>query len=73
MNKLLTYSGGQPFVLEDIDFLQNAFAEVITGLASAYGNMILSGCKLSVSGDNVNWTAGCIIISENVYLSLLHI
>lgn len=67
MNRLLTISGGQPFGLEDIDFLQNAFAEVITGLASAYGNMILSGCKLSVSGDNVNWTAGCIIISENVY------
>lgn len=67
MNKLLTFAGGQPFSLEDIDFLQEAFAEVIRGLSSVYGNFILNGCKLSVSGDNVNWTTGFIIINENVY------
>lgn len=67
MNKLLTYEGGQPFTLEDIDFMQEAFAEVISGLASAYSNFILSGCKLTVAGDKVTWTAGYIIIDQQVY------
>ncbi|MFR8837905.1 hypothetical protein [Bacteroides sp.] len=67
MNRLLTFEGGQPFALEDIDFLQDALTEVISGLASTYGNFILSGCKLSVAGDKVTWTAGYIVIDQQVY------
>lgn len=71
MNKLLTYEGGQPFRLDDIDFLQDAFSSVITALVSVHGDIILSGCAISkVSEGNqytVTWNAGYITIKGGVY------
>ena len=46
MNKLLFKEGGQPFYLDDLDFMQSAFADTVKGIVSTYGNVILSGCNV---------------------------
>ena len=53
MNRLLTKSGGQPFWLEDIDFLQAAQSEPLEQLLwslSGGQNCILSGCDVLYNG-----------------------
>lgn len=71
MNRLLTYEGGQPFRLDDIDFLQDAFSSVITALVSVHGDIILSGCAISqkMEGNKyvVTWNNGYITIKGSVY------
>lgn len=73
MNKLLFREGGQPFYLDDLEFMQNAFAETMKGIISAYGNVILSGCNIpppiSIAGHptNYSWEEGYIAINGEVY------
>lgn len=73
MNKLLFKEGGQPFYLDDLDFMQSAFAETVEGIISAYGNVILSGCNIpppiSIAGypTSYHWEKGYIVINGEVY------
>ena len=73
MNKLLFKEGGQPFYLDDLDFMQSAFAESVKGVISAYGNVILSGCNIpppiSIAGHptSYSWEEGYIAINGEVY------
>lgn len=74
MNKLLISEGGQPLYLDDLDFMQNAFAESMKGLISTYGNVILSGCEIqlpiSIAGKptTYRWEKGYMAIGGEVYL-----
>lgn len=74
MNKLLINEGGQPLYLDDLDFMQEAFAETLKGVISAintYGNVILSGCEvtLSASGESTiySWDKGYVAIDGEVF------
>lgn len=73
MNKLLFKEGGQPFYLDDLDFMQSAFADTVKGIVSTYGNVILSGCNvpppISIAGrpTTYNWEEGYIAINGEVY------
>jgi hypothetical protein len=73
MNKLLFREGGQPFYLDDLDFMQSAFADTVKGIVSTYGNVILSGCNvpppISIAGrpTTYNWEEGYIAINGEVY------
>lgn len=49
MNRLNINEGGQPLYLDDLDFMQSAFAEAVRGIMSTYGNVILSGCEVKTS------------------------
>lgn len=73
MNKLLFKEGGQPFYLDDLDFMQSAFADTIKAIVSTYGNVILSGCNIpippAIAGHPVtySWEEGYIAINGEVY------
>lgn len=73
MNKLLFKEGGQPFYLDDLDFMQNAFADTVKGIVSTYGNVILSGCNvpppITIAGrpTTYSWEEGYIAINGEVY------
>lgn len=73
MNKLLFREGGQPFYLDDLDFMQSAFADTVKGIISAYGNVILSGCNIpppiAIAGHptTYSWEEGYIAINGEVY------
>lgn len=73
MNKLLFREGGQPFYLDDLDFMQSAFADTVKGIISMYGNVILSGCNVpppvSIAGrpTSYSWEEGYIAINGEVY------
>lgn len=73
MNKLLFKEGGQPFYLDDLEFMQSAFAETVKGIISTYGNVILSGCNIpppiSIAGHptTYDWEEGYIAINGEVY------
>lgn len=67
MNKLLFSEGGQPLYLDDLDFLQNSFADSVKGLASPFGNVILSGCVISSSDNKTSWTDGYLVIDGEIY------
>jgi len=49
MNKLLTYTGGQPFNLEDLNFMDEAIRETFVGLLKGFldTNYIISGCGVT--------------------------
>lgn len=74
MNKLLINEGGQPLYLDDLDFMQSAFAETVKGAISTintYGNAILSGCEVSISVSGVStiysWDKGYVAIDGEVF------
>lgn len=73
MNKLLFKEGGQPFYLDDLDFMQSAFADTIKAIVSTYGNVILSGCNIpppiAIAGHptTYSWEDGYIAINGEVY------
>ena len=73
MNKLLFNEGGQPFYIDDLDFMQSAFADTIKAIVSTYGNVILSGCNvpppITIAGypTSYSWDEGYIAINGEVY------
>lgn len=73
MNKLLFREGGQPFYLDDLDFIQSAFTDTVKGIVSTYGNVILSGCNvpppIAIAGrpTTYRWEEGYIAINGEVY------
>ncbi len=56
MKTLDTYNklGGWDFKWDDIEWLQDSFIEVISGLGSTVGNCILSGCELTNNDTEYN-------------------
>lgn len=72
MNKLLFHEGGQPLYLDDLDFIQSAFAETIKALISTYGDVILSGCEIvpPVTTGHLtkySWGKGYIALGGEIY------
>lgn len=73
MDKLdLTKLGGDPFTLDDLDFLQTSLTDAIKGLASIwqFGSsdpVILSGMQTTVAGSDTIWTGGWCVINGEVY------
>jgi hypothetical protein len=76
MNKVeLGFQGGHPFVLDDLEFMQNALTEGIKGLASFFQTtssdpVIISGLTTSVVGPNTVWTNGFICVNQEIYFVL---
>lgn len=80
MNRLLTPNGGMPLELDDFNFIQDAYKEVIkaafepivkffpTGLSSfATGNFIISGCEATdIGGGNSSISAGLVYIDSEI-------
>ena len=73
MNKLLTFSGAQPIYLGDIDFLQDASAQMETCLARALMgdgsntlNAILQGVEFSYGSGLISWTAGVVVLNGEI-------
>lgn len=75
MNKYLIYEGGQPVYLNDLDFLQNSFADTVKGLCSAlkFGekNILMNDpVSTAESGGNTTYTialGGYVAIGDEVY------
>lgn len=73
MNKLdLSFLGGHPITLDDLEFLQNALTEGIKGAISPFqfggsDPVILAGIIGTISGLNTNFTAGFIVVNGEVY------
>ena len=74
MNKLLTYAGTQPVYLGDINFMQNAAADMFKSLAKALMNMpsdtmnaILQGVDISYPEvGTIAWTAGVVVLNGEI-------
>lgn len=73
MNRLnLTFLGGDPLTLDDLEFLQNALIETLTGVASVFQNgtldpIIVSGINFVTSGSNYIVSNGYIIYNKEFY------
>lgn len=73
MDKLsLTNAGGHPITLDDLAFLYRAIEEAMQGLTSflnVAGNQttILSGCEITEGGGNFTYTAGFIMLGNEVF------
>ncbi len=76
MNKIVTrHLGLMPFLLEDIEFLQNSLSAAINAVASIFGdnsdfgnNYVLSGCNFSESGNKTKISEGWLFVNgELVY------
>lgn len=67
MNKLLFSEGGQPLYLDDLNFMQSAFADSIKGIVSPFGDVVLSGCSIESDENKTSWTEGYIVISGEIY------
>ena len=65
-----TDNGGFPAVLDDIRWLQNAFAEVLANLATINGqnSFIIWGCEPTVIGSLQGHTAGAVFINGEMCL-----
>lgn len=71
MKKIVTYTGGHPINVDDLDHLGEATAELNEDIARALtalgiGNGILWGCTFSGSG-TISWTAGAVMYSGEIY------
>lgn len=67
MNRLLTFSGGQPFTTEDLSFLQNIFKDTVEAIVkSLAGNIdcILTG----IQGSYTSAKPGAVYIGGNIYV-----
>lgn len=67
MNKLLFSEGGQPFSLDDLEFLQNGSVEPLRAIATSLGNCILGGCAIAQEDMTIRWTDGYISFTNSVY------
>ena len=74
MNKFLTYTGVQPVYLGDIEYMQNAAADIFRQLGGALMdqapsglNAVLYGVEISHPAEfQVSWTAGAVIIDGEI-------
>lgn len=74
MNKFLTYTGVQPVYLGDIEYMQNAAADIFRELGGALMNQAPSGLNAVLYGVEishpaeyqVSWTAGAVIIDGEI-------
>ena len=65
MNKLLTFEGGQPFTIEDLDFLQESLIGAIEAMAKSLAGDI--DCILYGVRDTSGYT-GAVYIGGNIYV-----
>lgn len=67
MNKILTFEGGQPFTIEDLEFLQSSIIDAMsTIVASLVGNM---NCILiPMKDDNSSAAPQAVYIDGNIYV-----
>lgn len=69
MNRLKTnQSGGFPFVLDDLRFLDNAYRQAFTNIAYAISlsDCILWGCDLSDDGTDITVTEGAVWLNGEI-------
>lgn len=70
MNKILTNSGGQPFFLDDINFLESAICESFKGLLSGItknSGMYLTDLRfIRANDETISWVDGYIVLGEEV-------
>ena len=74
MNKFLTFAGVQPVYLGDIEYMQNAAADIFRELGGALMNQAPSGLNAVLYGVEishpaefqVSWTAGAVIIDGEI-------
>lgn len=65
MNKLLTFEGGQPFTIEDLNFIQGNFIKSVESIVKALAGNI--DCVLTgMMGDS--WNIESVYIGGNVYI-----
>lgn len=75
MNRFLTYEGGQPVHLDDFDFIQDSFSDMLKGLCRAlqFGErsiLFSDPVSTAVSGNNTVYTTmpgGYIAIDDEIY------
>ena len=68
MQQLITPNGGMPLELDDLNFMQGAYKEAISGLLKGYAeHCILSGCvPTNTSGTIYDVTEGFVLIDGEV-------
>lgn len=75
-NLVLSNTGGFPFVLDDLDFMQTAtreaMASLLTPFVAAGEVLILSGCERSTASGNTTITGGWIFWNGEVFQVLEH-
>jgi len=63
----LSNTGGMPFELDDLDYLQNGINEAFKDMFSAYGDsFVLTGCEVTTAVPNYNVSAGLIVLNGEV-------
>lgn len=76
MNKMLFPQGGVPLSLDDLQFMQDSFADTIKQIGNAMGqrrNFILYGCDKTTTTDDktkvtsVIWKAGAVCLNGEIY------
>jgi|GEM_PF-6088065 len=76
MNKILTYTGGQPLYLEHINFMQQNIEDILSHIGKTFANsnnaVILWGAKVVTTpnpsgGANVTCAEGAIYLMGNIY------
>lgn len=70
MNKIIINTGGQPFYLDDISFMYEAFADVIKGIIQGLnesGSFILNGCNVTKTEDGYEWSSGYIALKGEIF------
>lgn len=69
MDKILTSEGGYPLHLDDIEDLQKTLGGLINALASAFGNGIISGCRMYAQDGSWYGEPGYISYKGNIYMA----
>lgn len=76
MNKMLFPQGGVPLSLDDLQFMQESFADTIRQISNAMGqekDFILYGCDIKTFTDDktkvrsINWEAGAVCLNGEIY------
>lgn len=76
MNKMLFPQGGVPLSLDDLQFMQDSFADTIKQIGNAMGqrqDFILYGCNVMTTTDDetkttsLKWTSGAVCLGGEIY------
>lgn len=70
MNLFSPKTGGHPLYLDDLVFLQTAYAEIFGGIAGYFsptGNSIIWGIVVNTSGSNITYTNGFVMLNSEVF------
>lgn len=73
MNKFQKLTGGHPFKLDDLEWLQTAYEESLRALVAAWddntygGGAVLWGCDITISSGTVTITPGAILMAGEIF------